>query len=90
METDAAQTALGRAFLEAFAPDIGFERELRRDVGMIDSMTMVERSNPIVIDEYRRNRIAKGAGVRSQNVKLLLRQYEAVVTVIAMSQRDHR
>src|SRR5213595_3964907 len=39
------------------------EGEMKRMLGIIDSMTLKERRNPKVIDPSRRNRIATGAGV---------------------------
>ena len=39
--------------------------EVRKMLGMIDSMTPAERRNPKIIDMQRRNRISKGAGVQT-------------------------
>jgi signal recognition particle subunit SRP54 len=51
------------------------ERELRRQVAMINSMTPRERRNPGIIDGSRRRRIAGGAGVQVQDVNRLLKQF---------------
>ena len=51
-------------------------KEIRRMVGMIDSMTPEERRNPKVIDVGRRQRIAKGSGVQPKQVGELIKQYD--------------
>jgi signal recognition particle subunit SRP54 len=51
------------------------ERELRRQIAMINSMTPRERRNPGIIDGSRRRRIAGGAGVQVQDVNRLLKQF---------------
>jgi len=51
------------------------ERELRRQIAIINSMTPRERRNPAIIDGSRRRRIAGGAGVQVQDVNRLLKQF---------------
>jgi signal recognition particle subunit SRP54 len=51
------------------------DRQLRRQVAIIDSMTPKERRQPAVIDGSRRRRIAAGAGVQVQDVNRLLKQF---------------
>ncbi|MDA1331078.1 MAG: signal recognition particle protein [Proteobacteria bacterium] len=51
------------------------EKVTRRTVGMIDSMTVVERRRPEVLKASRKRRIAKGAGVTVQEVNKLLNQF---------------
>ncbi len=51
------------------------ERELRRQIAMINSMTHRERRKPDVIDGSRRRRIAAGSGVQVQDVNRLLKQF---------------
>ncbi len=51
-------------------------KEIRRMVGMIDSMTPEERRNPKVIDVNRRQRIANGSGVQPKQVGELIKQYD--------------
>ncbi len=58
----------------AVSPDQG-DRELRRQVAIINSMTGRERRQPSIIDGSRRRRIAKGAGVQVQDVNRLLKQF---------------
>lgn len=52
--------------------------EIRRMVGIIDSMTPVERQDPKVIEVSRRQRIAQGAGVKPQQVNELIKQYDTM------------
>jgi len=52
------------------------EKETRRLIGIIDSMTPSERKNPKLIEPSRRMRIANGAGVQPQQVNELVKQYE--------------
>ena len=51
------------------------DRDLRRQIAIINSMTPRERRNPGVIDGSRRRRISKGAGVQVQDVNRLLKQF---------------
>jgi signal recognition particle subunit SRP54 len=51
------------------------DRELRRQIAIINSMTPRERRNPGVIDGSRRRRIAAGSGVQVQDVNRLLKQF---------------
>jgi signal recognition particle subunit SRP54 len=51
------------------------DRQLRRQVAIIDSMTPGERRQPGLIDGSRRRRIAAGAGVQVQDVNRLLKQF---------------
>jgi signal recognition particle subunit SRP54 len=51
------------------------EKEIRRHVSIIDSMTPRERREPSVINGSRRKRIAKGSGTTVEDVNRLLKQY---------------
>ena len=51
------------------------DRELRRQIAIINSMTPRERRVPGVIDGSRRRRIARGAGVQVQDVNRLMKQF---------------
>ncbi len=51
------------------------DRELRRQIAIIDSMTRQERVQAGIIDGSRRRRIAKGAGAQVQDVNRLLKQF---------------
>ena len=51
------------------------ERAIRRQIGIIDSMTPGERRRPVIIDGSRKRRISGGAGVPVQEVNRLLKQF---------------
>jgi signal recognition particle subunit SRP54 len=51
------------------------ERQLKRQVAIIDSMTPRERRRPNLLDGSRKRRIAAGAGVQVQDVNRLLKQF---------------
>jgi signal recognition particle subunit SRP54 len=51
------------------------EKEITRLVAIVDSMTIRERNNHMIINGARRRRIAKGAGASVQEVNNLLKQY---------------
>jgi signal recognition particle subunit SRP54 len=51
------------------------EKAIRRQLGIIDSMTPDERRRPAIIAASRKRRIAAGAGVHVQEVNRLLKQF---------------
>jgi len=51
-------------------------KQLRRQIGIIDSMTPKERRRPELIDGSRKRRIASGAGVPLPEVNRLLKQFD--------------
>lgn len=51
-------------------------KTLRRQIGIIDSMTPRERRRPEIIDGSRKRRIASGAGVQLPEVNRLLKQFD--------------
>jgi signal recognition particle subunit SRP54 len=51
---------------------------LKRQIGIIDSMTPRERRNPDSIDGSRTRRIAAGAGLPVQDVSRLLKQHKQI------------
>ncbi len=58
----------------AVAPDQG-DKDVRRQIAIINSMTKKERRNPAILDGSRRRRIAAGAGVQVQDVNRLMKQF---------------
>ncbi|MHB1871152.1 MAG: signal recognition particle protein [Steroidobacteraceae bacterium] len=52
------------------------DRDVRRQIAIINSMTPRERLSPALIDGSRRRRIARGAGVQVQDVNRLLKQFQ--------------
>ncbi len=59
----------------AVTPEQG-DRDVRRQIAIINSMTPRERFSPGIIDGSRRRRIARGAGVQVQDVNRLLKQFQ--------------
>jgi len=51
------------------------DKEVRRQIAIINSMTRKERREPAIIDGSRRRRIAAGSGVQVQDVNRLLKQF---------------
>lgn len=62
--------------------DMDAEGDAKRLIGIINSMTQVERRNPKLIDPSRRSRIANGAGVQTQQVNELVKQYNMVAPIM--------
>jgi signal recognition particle subunit SRP54 len=60
------------------------EKQLKRIVGIIDSMTPQERSRPELIKASRKRRIATGSGVPVQAVNQLLSQFEQMQKMMKM------
>src|ERR1041384_6990158 len=56
------------------APEQG-DKDVRRQIAIINSMTKKERRNPGILDGSRRRRIASGAGVQVQDVNRLMKQF---------------
>jgi signal recognition particle subunit SRP54 len=67
----------GAAAARKMAPGMA-DRELRRQVALINSMTPRERRRPEIIDGSRRRRIAAGAGMQVQDVNKLLKQHQSM------------
>jgi len=53
------------------------DKEVRRQIAMIDSMTRRERRRPELIDGSRKRRIAAGSGTQVQDVNRLLKQFQS-------------
>jgi signal recognition particle subunit SRP54 len=64
----------GAAAAQKLAPGMA-EKELKRQIALIDSMTPRERRRPEIIDGSRRRRIAAGSGMQVQDVNRLLKQH---------------
>ncbi len=52
------------------------DKDVRRQVAIVDSMTPLERRKPDIIGGSRKRRIAAGAGVQVQDVNRLLKQFK--------------
>lgn len=68
---DKLPTQLARGAMSADQGD----RQIRRQIAIINSMTPRERRRPEIIDGSRRRRIASGSGTQVQDVNGLLRQF---------------
>ncbi|MEE9562913.1 MAG: signal recognition particle protein, partial [Thermoanaerobaculia bacterium] len=54
------------------------ESQLIRVEAIISSMTPLERRRPTVLNASRKRRIARGSGVRVQDVNQLVKQYRGM------------
>ncbi len=66
----------GGAQMQAQLKSVDAEKQVRRTVAIINSMTRQERRFPDLIKASRKRRIAAGSGVEVQQVNQLLRQFE--------------
>ena len=66
----------GGAEMQAKLKNANPEKEAKRVIAIINSMTAQERKFPDLIKASRKRRIAKGSGVEVQNVNQLLRQFD--------------
>ncbi len=66
----------GGAKLQAQMKNVQPEREIKRAVAIINSMTKQERRYPDLIKASRKKRIATGAGLEVQEVNKLIRQFD--------------
>jgi len=60
------------------------EKQLKKVEAMILSMTLEERRNPSIIDGSRRRRIARGSGVKPQDINQLLNQFRQMQKLMKM------
>lgn len=58
------------------------DRDLRRQIAIINSMTTKERRKPDILNGSRRRRIAQGSGTQVQDVNRLLKQYAQLEKVM--------
>lgn len=58
------------------------DKELRRQIAIIGSMTSAERAKPDLLNGSRRRRIAQGSGTQVQDVNRLLKQYQQLAQVM--------
>ncbi|HEX2490874.1 MAG TPA: signal recognition particle protein [Blastocatellia bacterium] len=59
------------------------EKEMRRTEAIINSMTLAERENHLIISASRRRRIAMGSGNKVKDVDKLLKQYIEMKTMMS-------
>ena len=63
------------------------EGDMRRMIGIIDSMTPAERAKPELLKASRKRRVAAGAGVSVQEVNRLLAQFDQAQKMMKMVAR---
>ncbi len=66
----------GGAQMQAQLKNVDAEKQVRRSVAIINSMTRQERRFPDLIKASRKRRIAAGAGIEVQQVNQLLKQFD--------------
>ncbi|MCG8587451.1 MAG: signal recognition particle protein [Pirellulales bacterium] len=73
----------GMGQLKEAMDGVDAEQDMKRMFGIIDSMTAKERRDPKkIIDTSRRRRIAAGAGVEPKEVSDLVKQFDAMASVM--------
>jgi signal recognition particle subunit SRP54 len=73
----------GMGAMSKMMGDVDPEQDMRRWVGIIDSMTPDERRNPSkVVDQSRRRRIAAGAGAEPHEVNELVKQFDVMADMM--------
>ncbi|MGB9857871.1 MAG: signal recognition particle protein [Dictyoglomaceae bacterium] len=66
------------------------EKEIKKFLAIIESMTKEERRNPSIINGSRKLRIAKGSGTKVQDVNRLLKQYFQTLELIKQFSKGKR
>src|SRR3546814_10242678 len=66
----------GGAQMQAQLKNVDTEKQVKRTIAIISSMTRQERRFPDLIKASRKRRIAAGAGVEVQQVNQLMRQFD--------------
>lgn len=65
--------------------DIDIDDSVLKSIeAIINSMTPKERSNPKIINQSRRMRIAKGSGTTLQDVNRLMKQFDQMRTMMKL------
>ncbi|HEY3644865.1 MAG TPA: signal recognition particle protein [Gammaproteobacteria bacterium] len=71
----------GAAMAGKVNPQFG-DKELKRQIAIIDSMTARERAKPDLLNGSRRRRIAAGSGTQVQEVNRLIKQYDQLADMM--------
>jgi signal recognition particle subunit SRP54 len=71
----------GAAMAGKVNPQSG-DKELKRQIAIIDSMTARERAKPDLLNGSRRRRIASGSGTQVQEVNRLIKQYDQLADMM--------
>ncbi len=60
------------------------EKDIDRQMAIVRAMTAAERKNPELLDNSRRRRIAKGAGMKQEDVSKLIKGFEQMKMMTQM------
>jgi signal recognition particle subunit SRP54 len=63
------------------------DHSTKRTESIINSMTLIERRNPEVLNASRRRRIARGCGLDVQDVNRLVKQFREMQKIFKMLQK---
>lgn len=64
------------------APQFVNDKSVKKNIAIINSMTIMERRKPEILKASRKKRIADGSGTSVQEVNQLLKQYEQISTMM--------
>ncbi len=74
----------GAATMPKALKDHDHDKDLRRRIAMINSMTLKERRFPDLIKGSRKQRIAQGSGTQVQDINRLLKEFEQMQKMMKM------
>ncbi len=77
----------GLSQLAGRLPDGVEEKQVKKVEAIILSMTPEERRNPVIIGGNRRRRIARGSGVKPQDINRLLNQFRLMQRMMKMGSK---
>ncbi len=63
-------------------PDVMGSDAVKRHLAIINSMTEEERTNPYIINYQRKQRISKGAGVKTNDINVLMKKFQQAQSMI--------
>jgi signal recognition particle subunit SRP54 len=64
------------------------EKQMKMTEAIINSMTLLERRNPKLLNASRRRRIARGSGTDVQDVNRLIKQYQEAQRLFKMLKKS--
>jgi signal recognition particle subunit SRP54 len=64
------------------------ERQMKRTEAIINSMTIIERRRPDILNASRRRRIARGSGTEVQDVNQLMKQFREAQKIFKMIKKS--
>ena len=72
----------GMGGMKEMLDSVDAEKDMKRMFGIIDSMTPAEKTNPKLIDQSRRHRIAQGSGTQASEVNELIKQFDGMASIM--------